>query len=73
MGLGKSQVRGRKRVPEPPAISTARIRVSLMLFNIPDGVALAAGPRALNQILNRAVIDRDRYNFTPTSIHLRID
>ena len=26
IGLGKSQVRGRNRVPDPPAINTARIR-----------------------------------------------
>jgi len=25
IGLGKSQVKGRNRVPEPPAIKTARI------------------------------------------------
>ncbi len=39
MGLGRSQVSGLKRVPEPPAISTARIisPMGMMLFDFVFG------------------------------------
>jgi hypothetical protein len=35
IGLGRSQVNGRNRVPDPPAISTARIIFSLSTESLP--------------------------------------
>ena len=36
IGLGRSQVSGRNRVPDPPAISTARIIFSLSTKSLPN-------------------------------------
>jgi hypothetical protein len=43
MGFGKSQVSGRNLVPEPPAISTARIKIKILLLCEPSLLAALMG------------------------------